>query len=296
MKIVVQIFILWLLTLFFSCKQQSGKKDNPSVITDSVSIAYKEKEKKRLEKRMEIEEENRIDSLKFDKVLTDALKIARLNIGKDKFYTKYEVAPDNEYNVKVEINLDHHLIKSHSHLIIRRGRVPGSVCIDIYSKNDNKFEKVISHEQSEMTYVNDTIRDINGDGLKDFVVNWYGSAGCCLKAFSNVYLFRKNKKSFSKGFEFINPTFSAKEKIIRGICYGHPGETAIYKYKWHGEKIDTLEYVSFEKNEEGKKTGKIIISNTYPYNNNFKILKRFNNVPREYKNIYNYSWFTGDIR
>ena len=47
----------------------------------------------------------------------------------------------------------------------------------------------------------------------------------------------------------INPTFSPKEKIIRGVGYGHPGETEMYKYKWNGNTIDTMEYVYFERND-----------------------------------------------
>ena len=47
----------------------------------------------------------------------------------------------------------------------------------------------------------------------------------------NMLIHRDNLlalNTFSKNFEFINPTFSPKEKIIRGICYGHPGETEMY--------------------------------------------------------------------
>jgi hypothetical protein len=36
-----------------------------------------------------------------------------------------------------------------------------------------------------MTYVNDTIKDINGDSLNDSVVNWDGVTGCCLKGFKS---------------------------------------------------------------------------------------------------------------
>lgn len=144
-----------------------------------------------------------------------------------------------------------------------------------------------------MTYVNDTIRDINGDGLNDFVVNWYGSSGCCLKAFSNVYLLHSDKKTFSINFEFINPTFSPKEKIIRGVCYGHPSDTEMYKYKWNGEVVDTLEYICYEKDDKGNKTGKIIISTDVPYGKKFKVIKRLNSVPYEYTSIEGYDWFTG---
>lgn len=227
-----------------------------------------------------------------DKVLQDALKIANQNIGKDRFINKYEVSPDS-ITVGVEINLDYHFTKAKPHLIIRRNE-PTTIYIDIYSKGDSKFEKVLSHEQWKMEYVNDTIRDINGDGINDFVVNWYGSNGCCLKAFSNIYLLRLDKKTFSDNFEFINPTFSPKEKIIRGVCYGHPGETEIYKYKWNGEKVDTLEYISYQKNDVGLKTGKVVISKDEPCGDKYKILKVLNSVPTEYRKIDGYDWFTGN--
>jgi len=291
MKTILNILTLGLLTTFFSCGQPNDKKNIAVVTTDTLQTGLDKKEKERLEKRREIEEQDNADSVRLDKVLQDALKIANQNISKDRFIEKYEVSPDSIL-VSVEINLDYHFTKTKSHLIIRRNE-PSAIYIDIYSKGDNKFEKVVSHEQWTMTYVNDTIQDINGDGLNDLVVNWYGSTGCCLKAFSNVYLLRPDKKTFSENFEFINPTFSPKEKIIRGVCYGHPGETEMYKYKWNGEKVDTLEYISYERNEKGK-TGKIIISTNRPYGDKFKILKVLNSVPTEYKKIEGYDWFTGN--
>lgn len=136
-------------------------------------------------------------------------------------------------------------------------------------------------------------QDINGDGLKDFVVNWYGSTGCCLKAFSDVYLLRPDN-TFSNSFEFINPTFSPTEHVVRGVCYGQPGQTEMYKYKWNGEKVDTVEYISFEKNDKGSKTGKLVVSSTLPYSGEYKILKRLNAVPNEYKRIQAYAWFLGN--
>ena len=287
---------LYILTLVFiatlvSCGKPNRMKGNSLVTTDTLQTTLNKKVQERLEKRKEIEEQDYADSLRLDLVLQDALKIANKNISKNRFIEKYEVSPDS-IPVSVEINLDYHFTKANPHLIIRRNE-PNAIYIDIYSKVNNKFEKVVSHEQWTMTYVNDTIRDINGDGLNDFVVNWYGSTGCCLKAFSNVYLLRQDEKAFSKNLEFINPTFSSKEKIIRGICYGHPGETEMYKYKWNGEKIDTLEYVAFQKNNKGIKTGKIIISANLPYSDKYKILKVLNSIPVEYRKIEGYDWFTG---
>lgn len=258
---------------------------------DTLQASIDRKEKERLERRKKIEEQDYAYRMMLDKVLQDALEIANQNISKNKFVMKYDVLPDS-IPVRVEINLDYHFTKTNPHLIIRRNE-PTAIYVDIYTKGESKFEKVVSHEEWEITYVNDTIQDINGDGLRDFVVNWYGSSGCCLKAFSNVYLLRKDKKAFSDKFEFINPTFSPKEKIVRGVCYGHPGETQMYKYKWNGEKVDTLEYVSYECNEKGK-TGKIIITTDLHYGTKYKVLKKLNSVPTEYRKIEGYDWFTGN--
>ena len=273
-----------------SCGQQSKQNEiattkNPQTKADSI-------ETERLKKRKQIEEEDKRDSILLEKVLKSTLDTAYKYISQKTFNREFIIKCDTIYDVNVEIALDYHFTKEIPHLVIRRVN-PNVVLIDIYSKTDNTFIKVLSHEQWTLTYVNDTIRDINGDNINDFVVNWYGSSGCCLKGFSNIYLLRPDKTSFSGNFEFINPTFSPREKVIRGICYGHPGETEMYKYKWHGEKIDTIEYISYEKDSTNKNTGNIIISNKEPYSDDFKILRKLKNIPSEYKKIDGFDWFTG---
>lgn len=293
MKKTLYILRLGLLTLFFSCGQSNDKKKTVINTNDTLLTSFEKKEKERLEKRKEIEKQNKIDSLNLDKFLKGAIKVAEQNKNFTRFKREYvETMPDSSCQVEVSVCSDFYFTKESPHLIIRR-KTPGSIYIDIFSKTNNQYNKVLSHEQWDMTYVNDTIQDINGDKLKDFVVNWYGSNGCCLKAFSNVYLLRVDKKKFSNNFEFINPTFSPKEKIIRGVCYGHPSETEMYKYKWNGEKVDTLEYVSYEKNKKGIKTGKVVISINRSYGDKIKVLKVLNSVPVEYRKIEGYDWFTG---
>lgn len=292
MKALRYILILELITLLYSCEQQKSGKQT-IVIADTLQTNFNSKDEERLEKRRKIEEQDRIDSLTLDKVLGGAIEIANQNIGLDRFKKSYvEPESDSFYEVEIEINSDFYFSDERTHLIIRRS-TSGSVFIDIFSKASGEFHKVLSHKQWAMEYVNDTIRDINGDGLKDFVVNWYGSSGCCLKAFSNVFLIRSDRNTFSNNLEFINPTFSPKEKIIRGVCYGHAGETEMYKYKWNGEIVDTLEYISFEKNGKGEKTGKILITTDLPYGGKYKVLKRLNSIPTEYKKIDGYDWFLG---
>ncbi len=291
MKRLLNILTLGLI-FFFSCKNVNEKKNSSISLNDTNSSSLDKKAKEQIEELNKIKEQDKIDSIRLENILIEAIKISNKNIDKDTFQTEYEITPDTEYRAKVKIKLGYYFSDLFSHLIIRR-EVPGSVLFDIYAKQNGKFEKVISLEQGATTYVSDTIRDINGDRLKDFVVNWYGNNGCCLKAFSAIYILRTDKKSFSNSIEFINPTFSPAEKIIRGVCYGHPGETEMYKYKWAGEKIDTLEYVSFEKNEKDEKTGKIIISDKEPYEDRSKVLKHLNIVPKEYKKIEGYDWFMG---
>jgi hypothetical protein len=67
----------------------------------------------------------------------------------------------------------------------------------------------------------------------------------------------------------------------------------MYKYKWVGETVDTLEYIHYEKNEKGEKTGKIIVSKDRFYKKGKEVLKRLSSVPDEYRKIEGYDWFTG---
>lgn len=274
-----------ILLLLFSCGKSNEKKKDAVIKRGTAPKTFVETEEDRLKREKRINEELRVDSLAFEKVLTDALEIASENNDKNNFQKKYKTSSD----IEVEMNLDHHFTTDFPHLIIHRYG-ENDIYIDIYSKVNSKFQKMLSYNIWNLEYQNDTIKDINGDGLNDFVVNGYGSSGCCLKAFSDIYLIRKDKKTFSKEFDFINPTFSPKEKIIRGIEYGHPGHTEMYKYKWNGEAVDTLEYVYFETNKKEEKTGKIVISK-YKSQNKKKII--VNSIPNEYKNIYGFDWFTG---
>lgn len=272
-------------------KQESVSVEKKEIQTDTIP---KTEEEIRAEKRRLMEIENRRDSIFLVSVLNDAIARSKKYNGEKDFSEGFEVTSDSIFNVDVKIDYRNHFDSKMKHLIIRRYS-PGSVQFDILLKEGNKFKSILSHEQWALTYTGDTIQDINGDGIKDFVVNWYAAAGCCLKANSDVFILRSDFKSFSDITNFLNPTFSPKERVIRGICYGHPGETEMYKFKWNGEKIDTVEYVSFELDKEGKKTGKIVISNQYPYHDNFKVIRTLNKAPVEYRNIDGYDWFLGFI-
>ena len=293
MKTPVNTLIPALILLFFSCTQLGDNKTVIPVLKDTTQINIDKKEQARMEKGRQMEKNEREDSLQMNKVLEGALEIARQNIGSDNFFTQYDQLVDSSFESAINLTIGHLFSKTKKHLIIRI-TAPWAVFLNIYLINGKAFRSVINHKQSTMIYTSDSIRDINGDDHKDFIVNWYGSSGCCLKGFSNVYLYKEAEGTFTSDYEFINPTFSPKEGIIRGVCYGHPGETEMYKYKWNGEKIDTIAYIYYEKNDSGAKTGKVIKSDRLPYEKERASIKILNSVPKEFTRIYGYDWFTGN--
>jgi len=292
MKYIVTAFSIGMITFVFSCKPSNGKKTVISNKVDSARTHLVETEQERLEKRKKWAELERIDSIRLDSVLQEAIRRAAAKPDK-RFNEEYVVTmPDSSTDVDVSISSDFYFTNEHPHLIVRRYR-QGPIYINIFSKTGKGFRQVLSSEELGLAYIGDTIFDVNGDHLKDFVVNGYGTSGCCLKGFSDVYLLRSDKRSFTSSFWFINPTFSPKEGMVRGICYGHPGETEMYKYRWNGEAVDTVEYVYYEKNDKDQKTGKLILSNNAPGSDNHKVLRRLIATPPEYEKIEGYDWFTG---
>jgi hypothetical protein len=228
------------------------------------------------------------DSIRLIETLDKALQIANENIESDNFSETFETSSDSSLiTTKLTIG---DLFDNGKYLIVRR-ETP-NYHIDIYLKRASEFKKVISHEQWALTYVTDTIQDVNGDGRNDFLVNWYGASGCCLKNFIDVYL-QLDSGTFSKQFEFVNPTFSNKEQIIRGVNYGHPGETELYKYKWNNLTIDTIEFIYWDRDVNGQ----FIKSNYLPHDkrNSQKENVKLKLVPDEYKNIYGFDWFMNEL-
>ena len=202
---------------------------------------------------------------------------------------KLQLKPDDSsYIINIEILFGKLIDDNHKYLQIRRHN-PYATYLNLYKVNDNKYEKLIERKQDGMTYINDTIFDVNGDRYKDFIVLWYPSSGCCLRNIYNVYLNQPDKGSFTMDYEFINPTFSAKEKIIRGVTYGHPGEVGLYKYKWNGLQVDTIEFIYPDTNnkEQFIKTNKKLAYKKSTEKAGM-ILK---NIPKEYHKIDNYDWF-----
>ena len=222
--------------------------------------------------------------------MTKAFAIVKENLSKDNFKYSFETpADDSSQAVTTELILGHLFTKEKKHLLIRR-LFPWGALLDMYLIRNDSLISLFSREQGSMTYVADTIFDANGDGFKDFVVNWEPSSGCCRRDTYSVYLFLPHKETFSSDYTFINPTFSQKEKIIRGVEYGHPGEAGLYKFKWNGLKVDTIEFIYPDVNHKG-----FYIKTKKPaYRPTEKQGVQLKKVPKEYLTIVSFDWFISE--
>jgi len=287
MKTTTNILTLVILTIIFGCGQTANQDVNSITQNDSIPKTPTKNDLTKEERQKQIEEENRNDSLRLDIALKDAFKVAQTEFKTDNFKKEYEIQPDDSsYIIKIEIEIGR-LFKDNQKYFLLRRHVPWATYLDLYKVKNDNAEKLFEREQGGMTYIRDTIFDANGDGHKDFLVHWYPSSGCCRRDVYNVYLNQPDKGNFTNDYEFINPTFSANEKIIRGVEYGHPGEVGLYKYKWNGLQVDTIEFIYPDANNKGQfiKTKKGAYR---PTEKEGVVLKT---VPKEYQKIESYEWF-----
>ncbi|MDD5571739.1 MAG: hypothetical protein PHD97_11385 [Bacteroidales bacterium] len=214
------------------------------------------------------------DSLTAIKTLKLALRIANKKKIKGNFILRSDT---------LQIKYGNIFNYGQKHLLIKRIFQWG-IYLDIFKLQDSTFKKILSKEIQALTYIGDTIRDVNGDNKLDYLVHWYPLAGCCLRDIFDVYL-QKENCDFSEEFEFINPTFFLDEKVIRGLCYGW--NAPLYKFEWKDFSIDTIEYIYMPDNENkkscSKKNDKNYVRRKHEdRNEKGEILK---GLPNEYKNL-----------
>lgn len=230
-----------------------------------------------------------VDSLKLDSVLKQAINTVKPKLRLKSFFRKYEALLDDSTSIKVEIKFGHLFSNKNKHIMICRTNYE-YILFDIYKIVDDEIENVIKFTNSSgPTFSNHTVQDVNGDGYKDFVVHWYPSSGCCRRNIYDVYLNINGTDSFTNQYEFINPTFSTKEKVIRGVLYGHPGEVGLYKYKWNNLKVDTVEFIYPDQSDTTKRL--YIKTDKRPYSSKNVKKEKLKFLPKEYRNIESLEWF-----
>lgn len=224
--------------------------------------------------------------------LSELYLLIKENLKSDKFSTNHQWSyPDNIGFIKSEVLVDKVFVTQQKYLFLRR-YAPFAVYDDIYKIVEDTVENVIAHTQDpSSSYIRDTIFDANGDTYLDFLVHYYPVSGCCRRNFYVVYLNIASEGEFSEGYEFINPTFSPQEGIIRGVEYGHSGEVGLYKYKWNGLAVDTIEYIY----PDAAKKGRFIKTTHSTYIHTDKEGIVLPAVPEEYHNIDDYDWFSFDL-
>lgn len=271
--------------IFSGCQQRS---DSGGIArADNTGISNRKNETYATQEKQKAADDGELDSVWLEKARTDAFKIARPAFRKNDFSRQYEFYPeDSSYAIGIDITIGN-LFDDGQHYFLLRRHVPWATLVDVYKLVDTTTQRVISRSQGGMTFVRDTILDVNGDHVNDFLVHWYPASGCCRRNIYSVYLNLASNRAFSNEYEFINPTFSPGEKIIRGVEYGHPGEVGLYKYRWNGLEVDTVEFIYPDVQAKGQfiKTRR---RHYRPTKDDGTVLK---NVPAEYHHIESYDWF-----
>lgn len=272
--------------LFLSCNKPDARPAATNGVKSSSGIDTT-LPKPEPERTKELNESDQQDSLR----LASMMKYLLMMAGKHKNDVKFDKRIDFSNLQCVasgSLTYGHLFEKGRKHLIVRRNFCSSTTFLDVFILEKAKFRLVCSQVLDGMSYINDTIQDVNGDHLKDFLVHSYSSSGCCRRNVYDVYLYQPGKGNFTKKYEFMNPTFSPSEKTIRGIGYGQPGDVELYKYKWNKLKVDTVEFIFPDSTKKNY--------HVYRHSDdveNYKTGRFITVIPKEYRKVESYDWFKG---
>jgi hypothetical protein len=277
--------IIIILLIVCSCRDKTINKKNITAKNVKITSASNKAVYKKLQEEIE-----KSDSIKLNEVLENALNFGKKNINSNFYKKNYDTLINDSTIVKVEIKLGWLFSKNNKHILICRTSYD-DMYFDIFKIEKGQFEHVLNFKNIYTPdFANHSIKDVNGDGLKDFIVHWYPSSGCCRRNIYDVFLNLNKSGRFTAQYRFINPTFSIKEKIIRGVLYGHPGEVGLYKYKWNGfNTVDTIEFIYPDRSDTLNRHYIKTVKRLYSSKNIKKI--NLKSVPKEYLNIESFEWF-----
>jgi hypothetical protein len=283
----IQLLFLIITWLNLSCNSSNTNFTNTNETFDTsfiIPTTPPDNDQEEYETRLKY-----FDSIVYPQIINKAKNIGFKNINKANFDSQFITDIDSVENATTSITLVHWISPKYKHLLMKTN-TSNNVYIDIFLFEDNKLINVLNRIEWKMTYESDTFMDVNGDGYKDFVLNWYGMNGNWLKNFSDVYVFRKQSGDFQNFINFYNPSFYPLEKKVIGIYYGAPGQVDMYKYQWIKDTALEVEKLSLEiKND--KKTNRFIKTEIKGKTKRKIVLK---SAPDEYKNSDWYEWFLGE--
>lgn len=204
-------------------------------------------------------------------------------------YTHAWNESDNDDDVQTHIAYGHLFEQGRRHLHLRHSTGIWEFVIydQVYEQEQDSFRLILSDTIHIPTFVKDSIGDVNGDKLNDYMYVTYSMSGCCVRDKWMVYLYDEKTGHFHKPLDFMNADFFPEEKVIRGVMYGHPGEVPLYKRKWKDTLTELVEYIYFDRANPKQ----FIRTKDFTWEPKGEILKA---VPKEYHHIYGYDWFMYD--
>lgn len=259
-----------------SCKQKKQVKQSKIKVIDSPSKAR-------------IDSTNKKQDSLFHNALDRVFALIKAN-SNNTFDKSFSTTKDNhlDHNVKVEVKLGYLFSQNYKNLlIISASNLETRVYI--YNSDATDFNQLVTKKYSNYSFPIFSIKDINADGLKDFIVNWYPASGCCRRNIYDLYL-SKADKTFSKEVTLVNPTFYSKEKVIRGVTYDHPGLASLYKFKWNKLNLDTLEYI-YPNLKDTLQFSFIKSSHKRYSSSKSKHLEKLKSLPQEYNSVSEIRYF-----
>lgn len=131
----------------------------------------------------------------------------------------------------------------------------------------------------------DTLIDLNGDNLKDILIEFYALAGTGEKNGIRVYLYDNSKKKFKpcEPLNYLaNPTFYFDKKVVVGYYLGN-GSGQATTLKWHGLKLDTLEHIDIDITWHDNDASFKLVSYNYITKKNAVKTVHAMDLPKEYK-------------
>jgi hypothetical protein len=126
---------------------------------------------------------------------------------------------------------------------ITRTNYDGSFTYLFWKKEKNGFRLYNEIQEPRVTFEQDTLYDVNGDGYKDLLITENSMNGQCQPQFTLLFCFDIDKGEFVEIKEVSglpNPKFNPKEKTISGEWECKMTKD-VYKVRWReGFKLDTI--------------------------------------------------------
>lgn len=277
---LINVFIFTFCLFLYTCDTKPTPEKEPE--TEEISIESVPAEIP--EEPEEPEPVLNLDSICLDSALKYALKVAQTTITtQGKLEEYYEIrSADSSRSVTVSIAMGRLFSKWQQHLVLRR-HLGMDIRLDIFEWRNGRFKGILTGEDDFMAYVNDTIFDANGDGAKDFLLIHHPPSGCGFCYVNSVYLYQPNQHTFTPRYDFLDPTFSPTEKVIRGVAYSPHAhdDFPLYKCRWNGLKVDSLEYIY----HDDKVSGQFIKVKYNLKRSSKRDTISLKTLPREYRNI-----------